>query len=112
VKAFCRLCSSGPTDSSGGNLLIFIAFYLILSIVVFSGGYALVTTGLPRGIDLPLMVAVFMLLAFSVLLWSYIGFKVFPEVFRDVLWRMRPLLHYGFQDFTESVRDSIESYNY
>lgn len=112
LKALRRLGSSTPSDSSEGHLLLFIGFYLVLSIVVFAGCYALVNTSLLGSADLPLMVTVFILLVFAVWLWFYIGFKIFPDVFRDVLWRMRPLLHYGFQDFTESVRDSIESYNY
>jgi hypothetical protein len=76
--------------------------------MVFAGSYALVAnTNFFSSTDLPVIVPVFMLLAFN--LWScfYIGIKVFP----DVLWKLRPLLHYSFQDFTESVRDSIELYN-
>ena len=104
-----RLCSSGPSD---GTLLLFTAYYLILSVVLFPGFiYVFVLKGLPTE-DPPFMVAGSMLLAYSVWLCFYIGFKIFSDIFRDVLWRMRPLLHYSFQDFTESVRDSIESYNY
>jgi hypothetical protein len=58
------------------------------------------------------MVAVSILLAVAAWLWFYMSIKVFSTVFLDVLWRMRQELHYSFQDFTESVRDSIESYDY
>ena len=43
-----------------------------------------------------------LLLEVLVWLWIYVGVKVFPAVFRDILWRVRPALHYSFQDFTEA----------
>lgn len=111
VKALRRLGSSAPPDSSEGHLL-FVAIYPVFSIVLFGCCYVLVKASLLGLGELPVEVTLFILLVFGIWLWFYTGFLIFPDAFRDVLWRMRPLLHYGFQDFTESVRDSMESYNY
>lgn len=112
AEALRRIAPSSCSNSPRGHLFLFIIIYPVLSIVIFSGFYAFFNTGLHGGADLPLGVPVYILLAVLIGFWIYIGIKVFPAVFRDVLWRMRPALHYGFQDFTEGVRDSIEPHDY
>jgi len=109
AKTLRRLRSSIPSDFPKCRLFLFVAFYIFfIFIMVFAGSYALIVNkSFLTSALLPVMVTVFILLAFTLWMWFYIGVKLFP----DILWRMRPLLHYGFQDFTESVRESIELYN-
>ena len=118
IKAFCHLAassSSSSSDSSQSHLGHFIIIYPISSIALFCS--CLVCFASLDGIhlegdDLTVAVALFIILAVFCWVWFYTSIKVFPAVFQDVLWRMCPVLHYSFQDFTESIRDSIESYDY
>jgi hypothetical protein len=82
------------------------SFMTILLFFSFHGSYHTVLSG---GANLPVLVTVLIFVVVGVLFWFYITIKVFPVVFGCFLWSMRPVLHYSFQDFTESVRDSIES---
>ena len=82
----------------------------ILLFFSFHGSYHTVLSGRA---NLPVLVTVLIFLVVGVLFWFYITVKVFPVVFGCFLWSMRPVLHYSFQDFTESIRDSILStYNF
>src|SRR5258708_3458470 len=102
VKAFRRLSSFGPSDPTKYHRIIL----TIQSIFIFSSCYG---TFMIREAKLPATrERVSILIVLIAGLWSYLCFKFMPDIARAVLWNMSPTLHYSFQDFTESIRDSIE----